>query len=85
MDALRNLPELIVEFVTRRDYIALYLGLVGLWCAWLAVRGLRLGSTQAFGFRAPEALGERAVATGKVWLAIAVALIGTGTGLWLTG
>ena len=40
MDAILNIPELVQEFVTRPDYTAFYLGFVGFWCLWLAVRGL---------------------------------------------
>ena len=84
MDAIRNTPELILEFVSRPGYISFYLGFVGFWCLWLAFRGLRLGDTKAFGFRAPDAFGEAAIETGRVWLAISVAFIASGAGLWFT-
>ena len=84
MDAIRNLPEFVLDFVSRPGYIAFYLGFVGFWCLGLAVRGLQLGDTKAFGFRVPDAIGTAAIETGRVWLAIAVALIGSGAGLWFT-
>ncbi len=84
MDAILNIPELVREFVTRTDYIAFYLGFVGIWCLWLAFRGLKLGSTKAFGFRAPDAIGVTAIETGRVWLTIAAALLATGSVLWFS-
>ena len=84
MDAIRNIPELIVEFITRRDYIAFYLGFVGFWCLWLSYRGLQFGSTQGFGWRPPDAAAEAAVAAGRSWLAIGVALLVSGAALWFT-
>ena len=82
MDAIRNMPELVVEFVTRPDYLAFYLGFVGFWCLWLAFRGLRLGDTKAFGFRADDATGAAAIELGRVWLAIATGLLTAGSILW---
>lgn len=82
MDGIRNIPELIAGFITRPDYIAFYLGFIGFWCLWLAYRGLQLGATQGFGFRAPDAMGEAAITTGRTWLGIAAGLLATGTVLW---
>ncbi len=84
MDAILNIPEFVVDFVERPGYIAFYLGFLGFWCLWLAVRGLQMGETQAFGFRSPAAVGTAAIETGRVWLALAVALIGSGATLWFT-
>ena len=84
MDAIQNIPELVVEFITRPGYIAFYLGFVGFWCLWLSYRGLQLGSTQGFGWRPPDAAGEAAVTTGRAWLAIGAALLVTGAALWFT-
>ena len=84
MDALINIPELIREFVTRQDYIGVYLIAVGLWCSWFAVRGLHFGATKNFGWRAGEVWGDGARTIGRAWLAIALALAATGTGLWVT-
>ena len=84
MDAIRNIPELVLEFVSRPDYIAFYLGFVGFWCLWLAVRGLKLGDTKAFGFRAPDATGVAAIETGRVWLAIGATLLTAGSVLWFS-
>ena len=61
MAAIRNILELVLEFVSRPDYIAFYLGFVGSWCLWLAFRGLRLQDTKAFGFRAPDVSGAAAI------------------------
>ena len=82
VDALRNVPELVLEFISRRDYIGVYLGGVGLWCLWLAYRGLGLGSTKGFGWLAPDAVGEAAASTGRVWLAIGAAVLSAGVGFW---
>ena len=82
MDAIRNIPELVLEFVTRPDYIAFYLGFVGFWCLWLAFRGLQLGETKAFGFREPDVGGATAMTVGRVWLALATGLLTAGTILW---
>ncbi|MCI0777592.1 MAG: hypothetical protein J4N95_05385, partial [Chloroflexi bacterium] len=57
-------------------------GFVGFWCLWLAYRGLRMGDTKAFGWRPADAVGTAAIETGRVWLAISFALIGSGAGLW---
>ncbi len=84
MDAILNIPELVREFVSRPDYIAFYLGFVGFWCLWLAIRGLKLGDTKAFGFRAPDATGVTAIETGRVWLVIGVALLAAGSTLWFS-
>ena len=84
MDAIRNIPELVLEFVSRPDYIAFYLGFVGFWCLWLAVRGLKLGDTKAFGFRAPDAVGTAAIETGRVWLMIGAMLLTAGSVLWFS-
>ena len=84
MDAILNIPELVREFVTRTDYIAFYLGFVGFWCLWLAVRGLKLGDTKAFGFRTPDAVGTAAIETGRVWLVIGAALLTAGSVLWFS-
>lgn len=84
MDAIRNIPELVLEFVSRPDYIAFYLGFVGIWCLWFAIRGLKLGNTKAFGFRTPDAVGTSAIETGRVWLAIAATLLATGSTLWFS-
>ncbi len=84
MDAIRNIPEFVFDFVSRPGYIAFYLGFVGFWCLWLAHRGLRMGGTTGFGFRSPDAIGTAARETGRVWLAVSVALIGSGAGLWFT-
>lgn len=82
MDAIRNIPEFVMDFVSRPDYIAFYLGFVGLWCLWLAFRGLRLGDTKAFGFRAPDATGAAAIELGRIWFAIAAVLLTAGSILW---
>ena len=84
MDAILNIPELVREFVTRTDYIAFYLGFVGFWCLWLAFRGLKLGDTKAFGFRAPDAVGVTAVEYGRVWLVMGIAMVSTGSVLWFS-
>ncbi len=84
MDAIRNIPELVLEFVSRPDYIAFYLGFVGFWCLWLAIRGLKLGDTKAFGFRTPDAVGTAAIETGRVWLVIGAALLTAGSVLWFS-
>jgi hypothetical protein len=84
MDAIQHIPEFVLDFVSRPGYIAFYLGFVGFWCLWLAFRGLRMADTKAFGFRTPDAIGEAAIETGRVWLALAVALIFSGAGLWFT-
>ena len=84
MDAIRNIPELILEFISRRDFIALYLGAVGLWCLWLGSGGLRQESTKGFGWRASDLLGEEAELAGRAWLAIGSGLLIVGTGLWFT-
>ncbi len=83
VDGLRNVPELVLEFISRRDYIGVYLGGVGFWCLWLAYRGLGLGSTKGFGWLAPDAVGAAAVSTGRAWLVIASGLLAVGTGLWI--
>ena len=83
MDGLRNVPELVLEFISRRDYIGLYLGGVGSWCLWLAYRGLGPGNTKGFGWLAPDAVGEAAVAMGRAWLAIGAALLAAGVGFWV--
>ena len=85
MDGILNIPELVREFVTRRDYIAFYLGFIGFWCFWLSVRGFWLGSTKAFGWRAADATGATAVATGRAWLVVAGGLLGAGATLWFAG
>ena len=82
MDAIQNIPEFVLDFVSRPGYIAFYLGFVGFWCLWLAFRGLRMGDTKAFGWRPADAVGTAAIETGRVWLAISFALIGSGAGLW---
>ena len=82
MDAIRNIPELILEFISRPSYIAFYLGLVGFWCLWLAFRGLRLGNTKAFGRRAPDAEGAAAIETGRIWLALGAVFLASGSALW---
>ncbi len=84
VDGLRNIPELILEFISRRDFIAVYLVVVSFWCFSLAFRGLRLGSTKGFGWRAEDATDEAASSTGTAWLAIASSLLATGAGLWFT-
>ena len=84
MDAIRNMPELILEFMTRQDYIAMYLGFVGLWWLWLGYRGLRMGNTRGFGWRAVEVASDTAAVAGRVWLAMGIALFATGFGLWFT-
>ena len=78
MDGILNIPELVQEFVTRRDYIAFYLGFLGFWCFWL-------GSTKAFGWRAGDVTGGAAVATGRAWLVIASGLLAAGATLWFAG
>ena len=84
MDAVRNIPELVLEFVSRPDYIAFYLGFVGFWCLWLGFRGLKLGNTKAFGFRTPDAVGTIAIETGRVWLVIGATLLAAGSTLWFS-
>ena len=84
MDAFRNIPELILEFISRRDFIAVYLGAVGLWCLWLSSNGLRHVSTKGFGWRASDVSGEEAVLAGRAWLVIGSGLLAAGTGLWFT-
>ena len=84
MDAIRNIPELILEFISRRDFIAFYLGMVGLWCLWLGSQGLRQESTKGFGWRASDVSGEEAEPAGRAWLAIGSGLLVVGTGLWFT-
>ncbi len=84
MDAIQNIPEFVLDFVSRPGYIAFYLGFAGFWCLWLAFRGLNMGDTKAFGFRTPDAVGTTAIETGRVWLAISIAFIGSGAGLWFT-
>ncbi len=83
VDGLRNVPELVLEFISRRDYIGVYLGGVGSWCLWLAYRGLSFGSTNGFGWRPPDVVGEAAASTGRAWLAIGATLIAAGVGFWL--
>lgn len=82
MDAIRNIPELILEFISRRDFIAVYLGAVGLWCLWLSSQGLRRESTKGFGWRASDVSGEEAMPAGRAWLAIGSGLLVVGAGLW---
>ena len=82
VDGLRNVPELVLEFISRRDYIGVYLGGVGFWCLWLAYRGLGLGGTKGFGWLAPDAVGEAAASTGRAWLAIGATLMAAGIGFW---
>ena len=82
VDGLRNVPELVLEFISRRDYIGVYLGGVGSWCLWLAYRGLSFGSTNGFGWRPPDVVGEAAASTGRAWLAIGATLIAAGVGFW---
>ncbi len=84
MDAIRNLPEFVLDFVSRPGYIAFYLGFVGFWCLWLAFRGLRLGNTKAFGWLPEDAVGAAAIEKGRVWLALAAALLVSGSALWFT-
>ena len=84
MEFSYNALQLVREFVSRQDYIAVYTGLVGLWLLWLAYRGTQLGSTKGFGWRAPDAYGAAAVEVGRAWLAIGSALIAAGIGLWVT-
>ena len=84
MDAILNIPELVQDFISRPGYIAFYLGLVGFWCLWLAVRGLKLGDTKAFGFRTPDAVGTAAIETGRVWLALGAMLLTAGSVLWFS-
>ncbi len=83
MDALRNMPELILEFITRQEYIAMYIGFVGLWWLWLGYRGLRLGNTRGFGWRAVDVAND-AAAAGRTWLGMGFALFAAGIGLWFT-
>ena len=82
MDAIRNVPELVLEFISRRDFIALYLGAIGLWCLWLSLKGLRLGRTKGLGWRAADVDGAEAISTGRVWLAIGSGLLAASTSLW---
>ena len=82
MDAIRNVPELVLEFISRRDFVAVYLGVVGLWCLWLSFRGLRMESTKGFGWRSGEESGDEAKSVGRAWLVIASGLLASGTGLW---
>ena len=84
MDAIRNIPELILECISRRDFIAVYLGAVGLWCLWLSSQGLRRESTKGFGWRASDVSGEEAMPAGRAWLAIGSGLLVVGAGLWFT-
>ena len=84
VDAIRNVPELVLEFISRRDFIAIYLVAVGFWCGWLGVKGLQLDSTKGFGWRAPDLIGEEASAAGRVWLAIAAGLLAVGVGFWIS-
>lgn len=82
VDAIRNVPELVLEFISRPDYIAMYLGVVGLWCLSLSFRGLRMESTKAFGWRSGDVTGDEAKSVGRAWLVIASGLLASGTGLW---
>ena len=84
MDVIRNIPELILEFISRRDFLGVYLGALGVWCLWLGFRGLGLGNTKGFGWRAADVAGEAAASVGRAWFAIAAGLLGAGAGLWLS-
>ncbi len=84
MDALRNVPELILEFITRQDYIAMYLGFIGLWWLWLGYRGLRMGNTRGFGWRSIDVASDAAAVAGRAWLAMGFAFFAAGFVLWFT-
>lgn len=84
VDTARNVSELIVEFLSRRDFIAVYVGCVGLWLLWPSFRGLAMSQTRSFGWRAGDVHGRAATVAGRIWLAVAVGLMGSGAGLWLT-
>ena len=84
MDGIRNIPELVLEFISRSDFIAIYVGLVGAWFLWFGIRGLRLGNTKGFGWRSADVSEEAAVQAGRAWLMLALGLVSSGVGLWLT-
>lgn len=72
------------EFISRRDFLGVYLLTLGLAFVWFAAHSRLSLEARAFGFRAPEVRGRAAGEVGAAWLAIALLTL-TGALLLLLG
>ena len=64
---IENLVSLAGETFARAEWVALFLGVVGLYWFTLAFNGVRLGHTRGFGWRAAELHGDDAQLAGILW------------------
>ena len=63
------------EFVSRRDFIGVYLLALGVSFVWFGLRSSLTREARAFGYRAPEVQGDAASRVGAAWLVIAIAVL----------
>lgn len=66
------------EFVSRSDFIGIYLLAVGATSAWFALRSHLTREARAFGYRGPQVRGQAATRVGAAWLVIAVVVLVAG-------
>ena len=64
---IENLVSLAGETFARAEWVALFLGVVGLYWFTLAFNGVRLSHTRGFGWRAAELHGDDAQLAGILW------------------
>ncbi|MFQ5880545.1 MAG: hypothetical protein ACE5IZ_10285 [Dehalococcoidia bacterium] len=77
MDFVRAWLELVLEVWSRRDFLAYYAGIVGIWFLWRAYRGLALRETRGLGWRRGIVEDQEAVVVGAVWLGLSAGLLAT--------
>ena len=70
------------ETFARAEWVALFLGLTGLYWTWLAWSGLFRRETRGFGWKARELSGENARLGGWLWGIFATALLLAATLVW---
>lgn len=83
MNFLESIAELIGETFARAEWVALFLGLVGVYWGLLAWNGLRSGHTRGFGWGSPEWTGAPARFAGWIWALGATLLIVVAALTWM--
>ena len=78
-----DLVDLAGETFARAEWVALFLGVVGVYWLALGFGGMRLGRTRGFGWRAQELVGTDAPGAGRLWLLAGLALLIAAILIWI--
>lgn len=78
-----DIAQLAGETLARAEWVALFLGLVGLYFVYLAWSGLQQGHTRGFGWNAEPLRDAAARPAAYVWAIAASALLLAAVVVWL--